>query len=79
MTKFFLRFVLGSALVLLPALAGAQTETSTSPFARMTWRAMGPASIGRTTAVAGSAANDKLYYLGSAGGGVWKSVDGART
>ena len=40
---------------------------------------MGPASIGRTTAVAGSAANDKLYYLGSAGGGVWKSVDGART
>src|SRR5580700_11695176 len=85
MTKIPLRFVLGSALVLFPALAGAQTETSTSPlastspFARMTWRAMGPASIGRTTAVAGSAANDKLYYLGTAGGGVWKSVDGART
>jgi photosystem II stability/assembly factor-like uncharacterized protein len=85
MTKIPLCFVLGSALVLFPALAGAQTETSTSPlastspFARMTWRAMGPASIGRTTAVAGSAANDKLYYLGTAGGGVWKSVDGART
>ncbi len=79
MTKVSVRFVLVSVLVLFPAMAGAQTEASTSPFARMTWRAMGLSSVGRTTAVAGSSTNDKLYYLGAAGGGVWKSVDGART
>ncbi|MGR4064847.1 MAG: VPS10 domain-containing protein [Vulcanimicrobiaceae bacterium] len=45
----------------------------------MTWRSIGPGEPGRVTAVAGSATNDKLYYLGAAGGGVWKSVNGGRT
>jgi photosystem II stability/assembly factor-like uncharacterized protein len=38
---------------------------------------MGPAVAGgRVTSVAGSAHDPSLYYLGAAGGGVWKSTDG---
>ncbi|HEY0614170.1 MAG TPA: hypothetical protein VGC96_06000 [Candidatus Elarobacter sp.] len=36
-------------------------------------------SGGRLTSVAGVADDPKLYYLGTAGGGVWKSVNGGAT
>jgi len=46
----------------------------------MSWREIGPATAGgRVAAVAGSATDPKLYYIGSAGGGVWKSANGAQT
>jgi photosystem II stability/assembly factor-like uncharacterized protein len=46
----------------------------------MTWREIGPAAAGgRVAAVAGSATNPKLYYVGSAGGGVWKSENSGQT
>ncbi|MEO6835625.1 MAG: hypothetical protein ABI231_06935 [Candidatus Tumulicola sp.] len=46
----------------------------------MMWRAIGPAAAGgRVAAVAGSATDPKLYYVGSAGGGVWKSENGGAT
>lgn len=49
-------------------------------FANLTWRSIGPAvSGGRVTAVAGTAQDDQLYYIGTAGGGVWKSADGGAT
>ncbi len=42
-----------------------------------TFRAIGPAaSGGRVSAVAGSNRDDRLYYVGGAGGGVFKSIDG---
>lgn len=41
---------------------------------------MGPATAGgRVAAVAGSATDPNLYYVGSAGGGVWKSDNGGQT
>jgi photosystem II stability/assembly factor-like uncharacterized protein len=46
----------------------------------MSWRAIGPATAGgRVAAVAGSATDPKLYYVGAAGGGVWKSANGGQT
>lgn len=46
----------------------------------MQWREIGPATAGgRVAAVAGSATDPKLYYIGSAGGGVWKSANGTQT
>lgn len=46
----------------------------------MSWREIGPATAGgRVTSVAGTAANAKLYYLGAAGGGVWKTENGGQT
>ncbi len=46
----------------------------------MTWREIGPALPGgRVAAVAGSDSDPNLYYIGAAGGGVWKSEDGGET
>ena len=46
----------------------------------MNWREIGPATAGgRVAAVAGSATDPKLYYVGSAGGGVWKSDNSGQT
>ena len=50
------------------------------PYANLTWRQVGPALAGgRIAAVAGTPQDDKLYYVGTAGGGVWKSDNGAAT
>ncbi|MBV8198322.1 MAG: glycosyl hydrolase, partial [Candidatus Eremiobacteraeota bacterium] len=49
-------------------------------YANLTWRSIGPAvSGGRVTSVAGTPQDDQLYYLASAGGGVWKSSNGGAT
>ncbi|MBV9233502.1 MAG: glycosyl hydrolase, partial [Candidatus Eremiobacteraeota bacterium] len=49
-------------------------------YANLSWRPIGPAvSGGRVTSVAGTPQNDQLYYIGSAGGGVWKSANGGAT
>jgi len=46
----------------------------------MPWREIGPATAGgRVAAVAGTAADANLYYVGAAGGGVWKSSNGGQT
>ncbi|MCH8287265.1 hypothetical protein IIB79_12205 [candidate division KSB1 bacterium] len=44
--------------------------------ALMSWRNIGPARGGRSTAVAGSVTDENLYYFGATGGGVWKTTDG---
>ncbi|MGC8486461.1 MAG: hypothetical protein ACP5O6_12650, partial [Candidatus Baltobacteraceae bacterium] len=50
------------------------------PYAAMRFRSIGPAIAGgRVPAVAGSAEHPNLYYIGTAGGGVWKSANGGAT
>jgi photosystem II stability/assembly factor-like uncharacterized protein len=62
------------------AAAPKASATPSSPFASMKWREVGPAaSGGRVAAVAGSATDPNLYYIGAAGGGVWKSDNGGVT
>ena len=39
------------------------------------WRSVGPYTGGRVTTVAGIAAEPYVFYMGTAGGGVWKSTD----
>lgn len=57
----------------LPCAASA----AALPYASLSWRSIGPAiSGGRVTAVVGSDTNPFLYYVGSAGGGVYKTIDG---
>ena len=56
------------------------TDTPGPAFGNMQWREIGPALPGgRVAGVAGSASDANLYYLGAAGGGVWKSADGGET
>ncbi len=40
------------------------------------WRELGPARGGRSVAVAGSTARPLEYWMGTTGGGVWKTTDG---
>lgn len=77
-----------SASPLPPALPTKPVVTpSPSPtpspgpaFGNMRWRAIGPATAGgRVTSVAGSASDPKLYYVGAAGGGVWRSANSGQT
>ncbi|MGB6624296.1 MAG: hypothetical protein WBE43_05880, partial [Candidatus Acidiferrales bacterium] len=39
------------------------------------WRSVGPYTGGRVTTVAGIAAEPNVFYMGTAGGGIWESDD----
>jgi photosystem II stability/assembly factor-like uncharacterized protein len=79
------------ALVCLAALAfagGAATGRSgaadtsgrtATPFAELHWRNIGPFRGGRTVAIAGVPGHPGTFYMAPNNGGVWKTVDGART
>ena len=72
------RFRLAAAALLmsLPAPASAQGPLDTLAFGALTWRSIGPQRGGRSVAVAGSAARPAEYYMGTTGGGVFKTSDG---
>lgn len=43
------------------------------------WRSIGPYRGGRAGTVTGVVGNDNLYYMGTAGGGVWKTENAGNT
>jgi len=45
----------------------------------LTWRLSGPFRGGRVTTVAGIPGDAKTYYMGTPGGGVWKTTDACST
>lgn len=54
----------------------AQIKISSSTFGKMEARWLGPGTMsGRITAIDGVAADGKTIYVGSAGGGIWKSTN----
>jgi len=58
-----------------PAPSGPLTFDSTV-FGALRWREHGPARGGRSVAVAGSVQRPNEYWMGTTGGGVFKSTDG---
>jgi len=71
---------LGGALVLGAPQPVRGAGAPDVPFAALRWRSIGPAIAGgRVTSVAGTPQNDALYYIGTAGGGVWKTDNGGAT
>ncbi len=44
----------------------------------LTWRCIGPHRGGRSVAVAGDPTDSTTFYMGTTGGGVWKTVDGGQ-
>ncbi|MFS4494395.1 VPS10 domain-containing protein [Maribacter sp. 2308TA10-17] len=50
-----------------------------SLFNGMEWRLVGPFRGGRAGTVSGVLNNNNLYYMGTAGGGVWKTTDAGST
>ncbi len=65
------------AIALLPPLHAQQV--SPELLHGLTWRLIGPHRGGRVTAVAGIAGNTKTYYMGTPGGGVWKTTNAGTT
>ena len=51
----------------------------TSAFAALKWREVGPYRGGRSVAVAGSPSRPYEYWMGTTGGGVFKTTDGGHT
>ena len=63
------------ALGALAAMAFASPIPPTALMGKLQWRNIGPYVGGRAVAVTGVAGNDNLYYMGTTGGGIWKSTD----
>ncbi|MEO6759121.1 MAG: hypothetical protein ABIO24_06680, partial [Saprospiraceae bacterium] len=60
--------------------AYAQTKLSSSTFGAIEARSIGPALMGgRISAIEGVNSNPKTLYVGTAGGGVWKSTTAGLT
>ena len=65
------------ALVLLASQASAQFDSAA--FTGLRWRELGPYRGGRSVAVAGSVARPNEYWMGTVGGGVFKTTDGGQS
>ena len=60
------------ALALFTALAFGQSQ----PFySTLKYRSIGPNRGGRVTAITGVPAQPRTFYMGSTGGGIWKTID----
>ncbi|MBT8221404.1 MAG: glycosyl hydrolase [Bacteroidia bacterium] len=81
-----------SLLVLLPETVEAQRAKSKTSktsaikvdypeftYNSLKWRLVGPHRGGRAGTVTGVLHNPNLYYMGTAGGGVWRTKDGGNT
>ncbi len=68
-------------VVLLTALSLALSAAIAAPLpmgeltSALHWRSVGPYTGGRVTTVAGIADEPNVFYMGTAGGGVWESDD----
>ena len=73
--------VLISALLLFATsqLYAAEAPIPASVTGAMEWRQLGPFRGGWATMAAGVPAKPDMFYIGTAGGGVWKSNDAGRT
>ncbi len=56
----------------------ANGSVDPSLYSAMRWRLIGPYRAGRVSAVAGIPGNPAVYYMGTPGGGLWKTTDGGR-
>src|SRR5437588_6050139 len=66
-----------ATLVALAALANFVTAQEINPnlYQNMRWRLVGPFRAGRVTTVAGVPGHPEIFYMGTPGGGVWKTTD----
>ena len=75
-------------LILSPSLWAQRKQSKTktihqeipvSKLGGLEWRMVGPFRGGRSATVTGVIGDRNLYYMGTAGGGVWKTTDGGQT
>lgn len=79
---FVVSLSLSLATALSPNLPAQQHTSGQYPaelLSGLNWREVGPMRAGRTYAVAGNANQPDTFYMGSVGGGVWKTENAGRT
>src|SRR6185295_521235 len=63
-----------------PTPASDTKPTFESAFARLEWRSIGPANMGgRTADVEGVPGNANIFYVATASGGLWKTINAGTT
>ena len=78
--------LIGTCLTLTALVLNTRAQRAASPtqypaslLAGLAWRDVGPMRGGRTFGVAGHADQPDTFYMGSVGGGVWKTENSGRT
>ncbi len=67
-----------AAIAPFPNAGSAQEAYPEALWGSLEWRNVGPPRGGRSIAVAGSQARPFEYYMGTTGGGLWKTTDGGQ-
>ena len=68
-----------TAVAMLPQLAAQQGRIDPSLYSGLQWRMVGPFRGGRVNGVTGVPGQPTVFYMGSVGGGVWKTINAGRT
>ena len=62
-------------ILIISPVFGQKKDTTYSMLSAFTYRPVGPTRGGRVTTVAGVASDPAVFYMGTTGGGVWKTTD----
>ncbi|MGH9733080.1 MAG: VPS10 domain-containing protein [Candidatus Acidiferrales bacterium] len=73
--RALMSFTVVAVLLSLAALAIADTIPTSKLISKLQWRSVGPYIGGRVVTVTGVPSNPNLFYMGTVGGGIWKSTD----
>src|ERR1700730_19440194 len=71
----FVRRIACLFFVLALIFSAAAEEIPSNILQAMQWRLIGPHRGGRITSVSGIPSDPRVYYVGTPGGGVWKTED----
>ncbi|MEO7142905.1 MAG: hypothetical protein ABI165_05315 [Bryobacteraceae bacterium] len=66
------------ALIVITSATLCAQPVDPNLYAGLQWRLVGPFRGGKATMAAGVPGNPAVYYFGTAGSGVWKTVDGGQ-
>jgi photosystem II stability/assembly factor-like uncharacterized protein len=79
MNQNVLRFAFGAALAFTIFAATERATYNPALWSGMKYRMIGPERGGRVTTVTGVPSQPYTFYMGSTGGGVWKTTDAGHT
>src|SRR6202035_3928793 len=79
MKQNVLRFAFGAALAFTIFAATERATYNPALWSGMKYRMIGPERGGRVTTVTGVPSQPYTFYMGSTGGGVWKTTDAGHT
>src|SRR6202795_2851303 len=79
MKQNLFRFALGAAMAFTVFAATERATYNPALWSGMKYRMIGPERGGRVTTVTGVPSQPYTFYMGSTGGGVWKTTDAGRT